>query len=227
MKGSKDVAWVPVSKELFHATTLEVARHLLGVLLIRQEPQALLVGRICEVEAYTQEDPASHSYRGLTGRNRWMFGPPGRAYVYRIYGMHHCFNVVTGEEGRGEAVLIRAVEPLCGQEQMALRRRLSEKGVILSELLTQKPLLRALCSGPARLCEAFGIDTTFNGVDLTDPHSPLFLAKEREPEVVNAPIIATGRIGIRQGRDRQWRFLRADSPFISRPPKREEREALC
>ncbi|HLI49197.1 MAG TPA: DNA-3-methyladenine glycosylase [Chthonomonas sp.] len=219
--------WVPVSKELFHAPTLEVARRLLGMLLIRREPEALLIGRICEVEAYTQEDPASHSYRGLTDRNRWMFGPAGHAYVYRIYGVHHCFNVVTGEEGVGEAVLIRAVEPLCGQEQMALRRRLSEKGVVLSELLTQKRWLRALCSGPARLCEAFGIDTTFNGVDLMNPQSPLFLAKERQTEVAHAPIIATCRVGITQGRDRPWRFLWGDSPFISRPLKREEREALC
>lgn len=220
-------AWVPVSKELFHTPTLEVARRLLGMLLIRREPEALLIGRICEVEAYTQDDPASHSYRGLTSRNHWMFGPAGHAYVYRIYGVHYCFNVVTGEEGIGEAVLIRAVEPLCGQEQMALRRRLSEKGVVLSELLTQKRWLRALCSGPARLCEAFGIDTTFNGVDLMNPQSPLFLAKERETEGLPTPIIATCRVGITQGRERQWRFLWGDSPFISRPPKREEREALC
>src|SRR5439155_7976151 len=112
----------------------------------------LLVGRIVECEAYQEDDPASHSFGGPRGRNLVMFGPPGHLYVYFTYGMHFCMNVVTGRDGEGSAVLLRAVEPLDGLAEMARRRGLD--------------LPRLLCAGPGRLCQAFGVGREQNGTDL-------------------------------------------------------------
>jgi len=143
-----------------------VARKLLGKLLVR--PGEPLVGRIVEVEAYFGElDPSSHSFVGKTARNAVLFGPPGHAYVYFIYGMHFCLNVSCEPEGLAGCVLLRALEPLCGLEAMAVNRGLPAPGRASKEVA-------ALTSGPGRLCQAFGVTRERdNGVDLTAPESDL------------------------------------------------------
>ena len=129
-----------------------VARDLLGRLLVRRLPEITLVARVVECEAYQEDDPASHSFRGVTTRTEVMFGPAGRLYVYFTYGMHFCMNVVTGDEGEGSAVLLRAAEPLEGLDWMRRCRRVVDP--------------RLLCSGPGRLTQAFGIGREDNGMDL-------------------------------------------------------------
>lgn len=217
----KQLELEPLDREFFKRSTLEVAQRLLNTLLVRREASGeQLVGRICEVEAYTCDDPASHSYRGPTRRNGWMFGPPGCAYVYRIYGVHYCFNVVTAEEGVGEAVLVRSVQPLLGLELMGYRRRLTAEW---AEGKSPKALLklhRALCAGPGRLCEAFGIELAHCGLDLTCPLSALFLAKPWEPASWQGPLVASERIGVAAGKERLWRFTLGGDPYVSCPLKR-------
>jgi DNA-3-methyladenine glycosylase len=151
------------------------------------------VGRIVEVEAYTADDPASHSFRGLTPRNSTMFGPAGDLYVYFTYGMHHCANVVTGDVGDGQAVLVRAVEPLQGIEAMIARRGRA----------------RNIADGPGKLCQAFGIDMSDNGADLCTPGRkgfgrPLGLYDDGTPPPA-LPTVSS-RIGISVGVDTQWRW---------------------
>lgn len=159
----------------------------------------LLTARIVEAEAYQEDDPASHSFRGRTNRTEVMFGPPGHAYVYFTYGMHHCMNVVTGSTGEGSAVLLRAAEPLEGLEEMARRRG------------TNDP--RALCSGPGRLCRALGIDRAENGLDLV--RGRLLWLLEGAP-VAPATISVGPRVGITSGTDRPWRFSVQGDRFVSR-----------
>jgi DNA-3-methyladenine glycosylase len=176
-----------------------VAPELLGRVLVRTLSDGTrLAGRIVEVEAYEQDDPASHSYRGLTPRNEVMFGPPGRLYVYFIYGMHFCANVVTGPEGDGSAVLLRAAEPLDGLETMAESRGTD--------------VVKLLCSGPGRLAQAYGIDRTDDGTDLVDDPSLSLLA--------GTPVGpgATGRstrVGISVGVEHRWRFFERGSAYVS------------
>ena len=181
--------------------SVTVARELLGKLLCRQIDGVVLGGRIVEAEAYRGAlDPASHAYRGRTTRNEVMFRRGGYLYVYFTYGMHFCCNVVTGREGRAEAVLIRAVEPVWGIEQMARHRGLRANQV------------RNLSSGPGRTCQAFAIGRSENGADLCG--ETLWIA--RLPEALpRLRVTATSRVGIRQGRDRRWRFLISGSPFLS------------
>lgn len=183
----------------FNTPAENVARHLLGCLLIRKIDGQQLVGRIVETEAYDQTDAASHSYRGITPRTSVMFGPPGFAYVYFTYGMHYCFNIVTGLEGQGSAVLIRALEPIEGTEIMAARRR-------------QLPLER-LTNGPAKLCQAFGIDKNLNGHNLAFPPLQLVTGKP----IPAKSIVATTRIGITRDTHRLWRFYIKGNPFVSKP----------
>ena len=154
-------------------------------------------GIIVETEAYEADDPASHSFTGERPRNRAMFGPPLTAYVYRSYGVHWCFNIVTGPAGHGAAVLLRAIEPTVGLETMAERRR------------TTAP--RLLCSGPGRLTEALGITLSLDGKPLAAPPFQL-IDRETTPDLVVGP-----RIGITKAADRPWRFGLAGSPFLSRP----------
>lgn len=185
------------------AHTLDAAPALLGSLLVRELDGERLVGRIVETEAYlADDDPACHAHRGETPRNRAMFGPPGRAYVYRIYGLHHCVNVVTEAPGRGAAVLIRAMEPLAGEATMA---RLRGGGPA-----------RQLTNGPGKLCQAMAIGRELDGVDLTRP-GPLYLL--RPPGPVVEAIATSPRVGITRAADRPWRFYLPGSPWVSRGPR--------
>jgi len=190
----------PLPRSFFARPAEVVAPELLGRVLVRTCPDGTrLAARIVEVEAYAPDDPASHSFRGPTERNRTMFGPPGRLYVYFTYGMHHCMNVVTGPPGEGAAVLLRAAEPLEGLARMAAHRGVSEP--------------RLLCSGPARLAQAFGVTREHDGADLV--RGPELRLLEGEP-VPPERILVTTRIGINHGTERPWRFLVAGDPFVSR-----------
>ena len=149
------------------------------------------------MEAYAPDDPASHAFGGRTERNAVMFGRPGHLYVYFTYGMHFCMNVVTGLEGEGSAVLLRAAEPLEGIDAMRLRRR--------------RRAVHELCSGPARLCQAFGVDRRMDGIDLVRGSEMWILDGPPVPAIVSGP-----RVGISVGLDRPWRYRVADDPFVSR-----------
>lgn len=174
---------IRVPRSLLADDAPDVAPRLLNKLLVHGE----CIGRIVEVEAYREDDPASHSFRGRTERNAVMFGPPGHLYVYFTYGMHHCSNVVTGPEGRGTAVLLRAVEPLAGTDLM-LERRSGR---------------RRLADGPAKLCQAFAIGPEHNGVDICRG-SGVGLYDDGTPPPTD-PLIGP-RVGISKGVDVPWRF---------------------
>ena len=182
--------------DLGAASALELAPRLLGCVIVRQDTEGPRIGRIVETEAYLPDDPASHSFKGLTPRCRSMFGRAGLAYVYRIYGIHHCLNVVTGPKGRGEAVLIRALEPLDGLPLMQAARG------------TAKPLT----NGPGRLCQALGIDREFDGEDLLASER-LFIMRGDAPY---ERIVASPRIGITQAADLPWRFFLEGNSHVSR-----------
>ena len=194
----------PLPRSFYARSALQVAPDLLGCLLIRAWRGRQLIGRIVEVEAYLgYEDAASHASRGPTPRSGIMFGPPGVAYIYFIYGMYHCLNVVTGAENEGQAVLIRALEPVEGIETMR-------------ELRGQQDV-RALCSGPGKLCQALAIDRSLNGHDLTT-RSTLWLSPDRPP---GETICRSPRVGVR-GDDAAlkapWRFFLRDNPHLSPSP---------
>jgi len=178
----------------FSATAPEVAQRLIGATLTVDG----VGGVIVETEAYDQSDPASHSYAGKTARNASMFGPPGRAYVYRSYGLHWCLNAVCMPAGHGAGVLIRALEPTVGIETMQHRRRIQE--------------VRLLCAGPGRLCQALGVDRSHDGSRLDRKPFRLVASSTRELLVTNGV-----RIGISHSRELSWRFALAGSRFLSRP----------
>jgi DNA-3-methyladenine glycosylase len=185
-----------IGKEFFARSVHEVAPDLIGVTLLVDG----VGGRIVEVEAYDQEDPASHGHRGRTARNEAMFGPPGHAYVYRSYGIHWCLNLVCGEEGTAEAVLVRALEPTVGIDEQ--RRRRGVEGV------------RSLCSGPGKLCQALGVTREHDGLPLdADPFR--LDARDEVPEIVTGP-----RIGITRATELSWRYALAGSPYVSRVLRR-------
>ena len=189
----------PLPPSFYDRPTEAVARELLGAVLEHRTADGTVRGRIVETEAYLgPHDPACHAAAGLTDRTRFLFGPPGRAYVYFIYGMHWCFNAVTREEGHGSAVLIRAVEPISGLEHMR-RRRDVERDVDLT-------------SGPARLCDAFGIDKEQNGVRLN--RGPLRILSGLQ--VPDEDVLVTPRIGIRKAADWPLRFLVKGNRFVSK-----------
>jgi DNA-3-methyladenine glycosylase len=174
----------------------EAARRLLGCVLEREVDGRLVRVKIVETEAYDQTDAASHSYKGRTPRTDIMFGPAGHLYVYFTYGMHYCCNVVVGEDGYGAAVLIRAVEPLEGEEVLYEKR--NKSGIELT-------------NGPAKLCQALGVDKRMNGHDLA--RAPLKLSMN--PETTEEIVVAT-RIGIRNEKERLWRFYLQDNPYVSK-----------
>jgi DNA-3-methyladenine glycosylase len=188
----------------------QVARRLLGKLLVRRytEPGShrsqRLVGRIVELEAYFGlDDPAAHAFAGKTARNQVLFGPPGFAYVYFIYGMHYCLNIACEPEGQGSGILFRAIEPVDGLATMARLRGLDPSAN-----------LRLLTSGPGRLCEALAIvRETHNGIDVTSSRSGLHI---EDDGCTPAEIAVSPRIGIRRAADRPLRFTVAGNRFVSR-----------
>lgn len=182
--------------DYFHRDAVEVARDLVGATLLVDG----VGGVIVETEAYTRDDPASHSFKGPTARNASMFGPAGRAYVYRSYGLHWCLNFVCGKSRTGGAVLVRALEPTKGLDLMRKRRGMEDG--------------RLLCSGPGRLSQALGVEARHDGMPLDQP--PFELHKGRAAVDVGAG----PRIGISRAADQPWRFGLAGSPFLSRrlPP---------
>jgi len=184
--------------ELLDGSSSEVAARLLGCEFEREMGGRTVRVRIFETAAYDQTDAASHSYRGRTPRTDVMFGPAGHLYVYFTYGMHYCMNVVCGPEGLGSAVLIRAVEPLSGED--ILQQNRNGKGGI------------DLTNGPAKLCQALGIDRSWNGHDLRKPPLKLII----NSPVPEADIVQTIRIGITQAKDVPWRFCLRDNPFVSK-----------
>ena len=197
-----------LAREFFNRDPVTVGRELLGKLLIRREGRKLLAGRVVEDEAYLgADDPAAHAYAGLTPRNAVLFGPPGHAYVYFIYGNHYCLNVSCMPEGLGEGVLLRAMEPVFGLEAMA---RLRGLGLAVPPRTSQ---LRLISSGPGRMSEALGITRERdNGKDLTSRRSDLWFADDGyRPQ----RIAATPRIGIKKAVERPLRFVIAGNPFVS------------
>jgi DNA-3-methyladenine glycosylase len=175
-----------------------VAPELLGRVLARRLPTGEeLRARIVETEAYEQDDPASHAFRGKTARNAVMFGPAGHLYVYFTYGMHHCMNVVTGRVGEGCAVLLRAAQPIEGMPVMR-RGRGTDR-------------IRDLCRGPARLAQAFGVDRSFDGSDLIDGSA---IWVEPGSGADKGQVRTGARVGIRMGIERPWRFW-LDEPWVS------------
>lgn len=189
--GDERLARVP--RSFFARSAPLVARDLIGMFLVHETREGVSAGRIVEVEAYLGErDEASHAFRGLTARNRSMFGPPGHAYVYFIYGMHHCFNVVTRPEGHAEAVLVRALEPVLGIESMRRRRGRDHD----------------LCNGPGKLTVALGIGPEHDGLDLV--RGPLGIWRGKR--AAGPTRIRVGpRIGISKSVELDLRFVSADA----------------
>ncbi|MDA3949864.1 MAG: DNA-3-methyladenine glycosylase [Spirochaeta sp.] len=215
-------------------STIETAQQLIGARLIVGSYPDTIGGIIVETEAYTVDDPASHSFSGPTRRNASMFGPPGHIYVYRSYGIHWCLNVVTAPAGVGEAVLIRALEPTTGIDVMAQRRF----GAHSATTDVATPTLRALCSGPGKLCQALGIDGSWDGMAIILSGAGKGSAAGSNPESNSGPaisiclpdapwwnreVIASRRIGISRGKERMYRFVRNGSPWLSRRLPRAQR----
>ncbi len=206
LEAVKVLASNPLPIDFYNQNTVQVAQDLLGKILIvksdsgypLEHPQAgLTLGRIVETEAYRGDDPASHSCRGETPRSSIMFGSPGVAYVYFIYGMYEMLNCVTEPNGYPGAVLIRAVEPLGGEALMVARRKRSSQ--------------KELASGPGRLCQAMGIKMSYNGTGL---QGPLIYICDDGFKV--GLISQSSRIGIRVGIEKQWRFFLNGNLFVSR-----------
>ena len=180
-------------KKFFNQPTVELAKALLGKYLVFGN----LRGKIVETEAYLYpDDPGCHAAKGLTKRNAPMFGPAGRSYVYIIYGMYHCLNVVSGKKGEGEAVLIRALQPIEGIEVMKKRRK------------TDKT--ENLCSGPGKLTQAFGITKEHNNLDLLSAKLQIHNSREK-PEITSST-----RIGLTEGKELELRFFIAGNRFVSK-----------
>jgi len=191
-------AMLPLPRDFYSRYVVDVARDLLGKVLVREVDEGIMAGLIVEVEAYRgSDDPASHAYKGMTTRNKVMWSKPGTAYVYQIYGIHYCLNVVAEPEGVPAAVLIRAIEPILGIDLMLRNRRVSD--------------IRNLTSGPAKLTEALSIDKRFNGWDLTLGRR-LYISQGIS--VSEECITATSRIGVKDRRP--WRFYIKGNKFVSR-----------
>jgi DNA-3-methyladenine glycosylase len=201
----------PLPREFYDRDPRRVSRELLGKVLVRKEAKQFLTARIVEVEAYLGEnDPAAHSFAGRTPRNAVLFGPPGYAYVYFIYGNHYCLNVSCLPDGIAGGILFRAVEPLAGIEEMAQLRNVS---------INSPRDLRNLTSGPGRLAEAFGITRERdNGKDLTSASSDLFIADDGYRV---RRILTTPRIGITKAAERPLRYILAGNQFVSGPKIRD------
>ena len=192
-----------MNHSFFRQDTVELARKLLGCLLIHRTPDGITGGMIVEAEAYVgASDKACHAYRNRSERTEIMYGDGGFAYVYLIYGMHHCFNVVTGPAGEGNAVLIRALEPVIGLELMRKRR--------------QADKLQNLCSGPGKVCQALGITKNEYGLDLCAEDSPLRLIRYRR--IPDDQVASSPRINVAYAEEAAawpWRFYVKDNMYVS------------
>jgi len=195
----------PLQRDFYDRDPRRVSRDLLGKLLVRRDGRNLRIARIVEVEAYLgQNDPAAHSFAGRTPRNAVLWGPPGVAYVYFIYGNHYCFNVSCLPDGEAGGVLFRALDPLAGIEEMARGRGLSPE---------EAKDMRKLTSGPGRLAEAFGITRARdNGKDLTTARSDLWIADDGAPR---PRVKITPRIGITKAANRPLRFIVEGNAYVS------------
>lgn len=202
-----------LSKKFYNQPTLKVACHLLGKFLVRKIGKNTLSGKIVETEAYVgPNDLASHASRGKTARTAPMFGPPGHAYVYLVYGLNYCFNVVTEKDNYPAAVLVRAIEPAEGIEPMRRHRRSLKN----KKLNSQNSILKSLTNGPGKLCQALKIDKKLNNVDLTG--DTLWL-EDRHVKIKPQEIVAAKRIGVDYAgeyKNKPWRFYLRGSKFVSK-----------
>mgnify|MGYP003574914722 CR=1 FL=1 len=197
--------WLALPREFFEPSAKIVAQRLLGHWLVRRTPDGFAGGPIVEAEAYIKGDPGCHAFIGETKRNRVMFGPPGHAYVYLIYGFYNCFNTVCRPSGEAEAVLVRAIEAAIGVDWMRVNRAV--------EKVTQ------LTSGPGKLCVALKVDRSLDGADLCDVNSPVFVAENPEVRVFRrqlGPMVTTTRIGLTLAADWPLRFYLGNSSFVSK-----------
>jgi DNA-3-methyladenine glycosylase len=212
-------------REFFDRPSTEVAPDLLGCVLWHDSPEGLVAARLVEVEAYQgSHDPASHAYRGQTARNAVMFGPPGHMYVYFTYGMHFCANLVCQPPGLAEAVLLRAGEVVAGSELAAQRRAGENLPASNGQAAGTRRMPRAinLARGPARLCQALGIDRQLDGADVCRPGAPVGIGPAWSADAAAPRVISTGpRVGITQAADRPWRYWLAGDAHVSlyRPSK--------
>jgi DNA-3-methyladenine glycosylase len=199
----------PLPRNFYEPSALIVAPELLGHWLLRDTPEGPVGGPIVETEAYVTGDAACHAAPGLTPRNRVMFGPPGHAYVYFIYGCHFCMNAVCQPAGMAEAVLIRAIEARFGLDFLRKERGLHER--------------RSLTNGPGKLSDAMQIDRKLNGADLCDRRSALIIAQNPDVESFRqerGPLVTTVRIGITRAAELPLRFYLDGSAFVSRKERR-------
>jgi DNA-3-methyladenine glycosylase len=197
--------FTPLPRSFYEPSAALVAPQMLGHWLVHNTPEGPVGGVIVETEAYLADDPACHAFRGETARNRSMFGPPGHAYLYFIYGNHWCFNAVCGARGVGEAVLVRAIEPVSGLGWMRARRR-----VAFDHQLT---------NGPGKLCAALGLDRSFDGVDLCDANSLVFIAENPDRRKLLAgqgAVTTSPRIGITKAAPLPLRFHLQGNIHVSR-----------
>ena len=192
----------PLQREFFGERADLVARRLLGCVLVHRSDDGLSAGVIVETEAYLTGDPACHANRGMTRRNAAMFGPPGHAYVYFIYGKNWCFNAVCCEPGVAEAVLVRGVEPVAGMGLMRDRRPKARQD-------------RDLTNGPGKLCAAMGISGEQNGLDLCAGGGRLWIAGRAPTWDIGREVVVTTRIGIREAADWPLRFYVEGSAYVS------------
>ncbi len=195
-------SYVSLSLNFFQHDTITIAKSLIGIILVHESKEGVTAGRIVETEAYlSNNDPACHAARGKNKKNEAMFDKAGTGYVYLIYGTNYCFNVVTEKAGVGEAVLIRALEPIKGIELMQKRRSPKEK-------------MKELTNGPGKLCQAMGITKEHDKADLLSP--PLYLAADSFHEVQTKDITTSTRIGISKGKDKLLRFYMTGNYYVSR-----------
>ncbi|HYE31984.1 MAG TPA: DNA-3-methyladenine glycosylase [Methylomirabilota bacterium] len=199
----------PLPRSFYEPSAKVVAPKLIGHYLIRRTESGFAGGPIVETEAYVENDPACHAFCGPTKRNQVMFGEPGYAYVYLIYGFYYCFNAVCKPPGKGEAVLVRAIEPVFGVEYMRGNREVDDE--------------RNLTSGPGKLCKALEIERGLDGVDLTDATSELFVCENPDLKgwwKTHGPMVTTTRIGLTKAADWPLRWYAEKHPHVSKRAKR-------
>lgn len=200
----EDTSFKPLSRDFYEPSAKTVAPLLLGHFLLRRTEKGICGGEIVETEAYLTDDPACHAYRRETPRNRSMWGEPGYAYVYLIYGYHFCFNAVCRPKGVAEAVLVRAIEPRFGLDILQENRPVARE--------------RDLTNGPAKFCAAMQVNRDLDGADICKSSSPLFIASNPQRETFiqeNAPLVTTTRIGITQAADWPLRYYLSGSKYVS------------